>query len=260
MRPFVIAVLATALAPAAHAGNTQTFDDPVGDARVLDVTSMQAAATDDGTVTVRVALTEQPGTVTVLLDADGLAGTGHQGGVDYTLQLAVPGGAFKLGRWNGTEFPQVLSGATGSYAGGTASFSLDARALHLGRTIGLGLVTFDPAGIADQAPDGSFDPERNTLNRFEPRIRWAAESASVAVGPAHAGKVLAVRAATLRLADGSTVRADRTACSARLGTRVLRGCTFRVPSSARGKTLVLAVRASLTDGRAATRVLRLRVL
>jgi hypothetical protein len=231
----LLLLLALVMVPAAAAGNTTTFTDPVGDvATVPDIVSVTATSKDPSTVTVRVdfAGPARFGAgvgFSLLLDADDSRATGHGGdGVDYWFVLSRADGSFRSERWDGSFFSPYGSTATGVASGNTVTTRFDVKELPLaGPVFRLNASTYDDTN-QDEAPG------RPEYFRFETRLRPVAPRARFS--PAHpvAGKrfsVLRPGSATCR----ATIRGR--------ALRPIRRCSWRIPKSAAGKRLTVVVSA-----------------
>jgi hypothetical protein len=206
----------------------RTFTDPVGDAAgAPDVSSVTVASSGASVVFAVHVLSAESwdgGGAYLMVDSDANYATGHNDGVDFLYTLHRDH-TFDAGRWNGKDnFDPYGSAATGVLSGDTLTIAVPLRELDSTRKLAFAVLTFGPGDGSDEAPDGSFAPGTPPRWEFEPTAVVAFSPAA----PVH-GRRFAV------VAPGAT-------CSATLaGAKLARGCTWRIPSGARGKRLRVVV-------------------
>jgi len=237
------AVLALLLLGASGAGAATTFTDPAGDAvgGATDITQVAVSNDFDGNITF--ALTTDRSAFTsddllvIELDTDKNPATGTKS-VDYAIVVTSSGAA--LVRGTGTGFMSVAAPTLSSANNG---MTITVNRSDLGGTTGFAFAFVSTlhsnAAAVDSAPDtGSWTydlelkPVLNTLAaRFSP-------------AKPRAGKAFRLAGTTLRLEDGTTVKADSITCLAKLNGKRLTGrCSWRIPASARRKRLVVVLTA-----------------
>jgi hypothetical protein len=229
---------------ASGAGAAETFTDPQGDATggAADITQVDVSNDLDGNVTFaltipdRAALTPDD-TLVIIMNTDKDEATGTSG-ADFG--IVVTGTTARLVRSAGGGFasaPQKSLKLAGD--GKTVTVNRD----ELGETTGFNfavvttLVSNDAA--EDDAPDGrlwTYDLElKPVLDTLVARFLPAK--------PKH-GKPFRLSGTTLRVENGTVVKADSITCVAKLNGKRLAGrCAWRIPANARGKRLVVTLSA-----------------
>jgi hypothetical protein len=229
-------------------GPAATFGDPQGDATggAGDITQMVVSNDAGGNITFALTIPNRAALETddrlfVLLDSDKDTTTGATslGGVDYV--LVITGAAATLQRASGPFSFAPAPHATMRLAEGGKTVTLNRS--DLGETKGFFVIAesrlVSTPGVGDDAPDRGFSDYDLEL---EPRLGTL--SATFAPVRPEAGKPLRLARITLRLDDGTVVRADSVTCLAKLNGRRLTGrCFWRIPKSARGKRLVVTLTA-----------------
>jgi hypothetical protein len=176
-----IAVAACLLAaPLAGASNNSAFSDGAGDAPASapDVTSVQVANDDAGTVTFRISIPnraqlEDPDFIAVLLDTDGKARTGCSRGTfgaEYALDVLSRKFVFgrcDAGRWSFTKKPASFGG---SFSDSTLTLRANRRDLG-----GAGGFTFRIGAAAAGEHEATYD--------FAPNIGTSAWTYKVVAPP-----------------------------------------------------------------------------
>jgi hypothetical protein len=253
-------MLALLLLGASGAGAAASFTDPTGDATggAADITGVSVSNDASGNITFTLTTNRSACTsddiVVIVLDTDRNASTGV-GGLDYAIGLEASGA--------------VLLKASGATFTGAAASTLQAtnnnmtvtiNRSDLGSTTGFNFAVVssllsNQTAAKDSAPDSgtySYDlglkPVLNTLAaKFSPTL------------PRH-GHAFRLAATTLRLEDGSVVKADSITCRATLNGKRLAGrCSWRIPANARGKRLVVYLTARYQGATATFTPWRFRV-
>ena len=267
----VVSVVAVAASSATGSSTAATARplvvyDAIGDtAGVADITSVAVArdAADRLTFALNVAghpAMKRGDLFSIGIDADRNLATGTHGR-DLVIMLGWPKGdaqpTYWVGTWGGSEWEQLDALVEAAYSGSGPrfvvamdeigvgrSFRFDARAERLSapnrnavdRAPGKGLATAAigvPATIAEIGrvwiPGTMLAPEAGKVLRVR-GIELAADDTRVDVAPGLGASVM--------------VRPDRVRCSAKIGSTMLRpvgSCAWRVPGTARGKSLMLKV-------------------
>jgi hypothetical protein len=242
--------------PASSTRLDASYNDPVGDqqGQAPDI-SLVTVSNVGNSVNFRV-VTNQPtlnadSKVIVLIDADKNPATGVPDtlGSDYVFFVFVDQGqpVYEFDHWNGRD----LVAATGntvhvSYSGG-ANITVDRSELGNSASFNFWVRGLQDTGSAKYVDDA---PNDGTWN-----YRLAAPSATVtAVGqtpvpyPPRAGRAFTMRVPYVRLSNGKRAKPSSYKCTGRVGGAKLGGagkggCTFRIPASARGKTLTVLITA-----------------
>jgi hypothetical protein len=247
MRSWTGLVAACALLAALPAGAATSFTDASGDTTGPDISTV-SASNDLNDLTIEVHFANRPtlangDAVLVDLDLDGNKSTGEDG-VD--LYAVLEGG----------EEPVVLSWQDGvfaengeakaTFASGTATLSLPLDLVK--GTVGIVALAVggpDPdVSPTDRAPDGgawTYTIERPALQKATVRFKPAQP---------RAGKTFAVDSVSLVLTVAGAVTPDNLTCSARLGGTALqqpRACTWKLPRTAKNKTLTVSIVAEFGD-------------
>jgi hypothetical protein len=247
--------LALAAIPSATGAGSNSFADTIGDGNgAADVKTVVVSNDDAGQVTIRVNVDSLPNpsatTVFVLFDTDRNQATGWAdgAGVEYGFVDDESNDSYSFLHWNGTDWDdapdttaRVSSDSGGvtfsinrSELGGTTAFDFWVRT-RLG----------DPGGAAaDTAPDGDA-VWSYTLQMGAPA---APKITGVMLPTASvlpkAGKTFTFRVGNVVLSTKEIVSPDRVTCKAVLAGKTLGavgpgGCTWRLPRTARGKSLVV---------------------
>ncbi len=237
-------ILAALLFGVTGAGAAGTFTDPQGDGvgGAADITQLVVSNDFDGNITLtftipnRSAFTSDD-TLVVLLDTDKNASTGTNG-IDYGIVSTSSGAA--LLRGDGMSFV-ATSQSTLKWAdnGKTLTVNRSELGATTGFIFGAGTLLDSNDAAGDSAPDSGgwvydldLKPVLDTL------------AARFAPAKPKAGKVFRLAGTTLRLEDGSTVKADSITCVAKLNGKRLAGrCSWRIPANARGKRLAVTLTA-----------------
>lgn len=252
----VVGTAALLLAQTALAKGSKTFDDSTGENPAAhDIARVNISNEDDGGLSFSIlwaSIGEPPAdtVVVLLLDADRNRTTGDSQGVDYLLEVYPASRTHFFGRWDGRDY--VAAGDVSvqntpigivvfmdrSDIGNSAAFDFVVGTVH----------GPEDAPVVDQAPDAG-QPSWT----YELVLKPVIESVRTRTTPLQprAGRAFVVTA-RIRLEGGQTVVPTSLRCNARLAGRVLRGsgpggCRFRIPANARGKRLVITVRATYRD-------------
>jgi len=262
-------------ASAAVATNSVTFEDSSGeDAAGPDITTVTIANDDLTNLTFTIAIPNRP-TLTgdmffqlpIDSDANPASGSPEFGGADYLLVLIGPiEGRAEVGllRWNGTEFTDVgvpQSTLIFSYANG---LTLKISASELGGTRRFSFAVFAVTGVVLD-PNGDLDftnihvdpaPDRGAYTydvKITPPTLALGNGGARPLKPA-VGKLYSQSVSVAR-SDGAAVQGGRVTCRATVAGAVLRPtgssfvgtrgtCTFRIPKTAKGKTIRITVTVS----------------
>jgi hypothetical protein len=244
---------------AATGASAADYTDPAGDAGgAPDVTAV-AVDLAGTSITFRVSVAnmaelDPAAELFLAVDTDRSTRTGDRHGVDFVYSLRDGGATLRTRRWSGAQHVPFGSSATGAFAGGVATFVVQLAELGDPAAIGFGAIGTRGAD-ADAAPGNGSWPFRlraplgirSVTSRFAP------------VSP-RAGRAFRIAASSAALNDGTT-RAVRVSCVARLAGAPLagRGCSWRLPATARGKRLTVGVRAVVPDVGAKARTYAFRV-
>ena len=237
---FSAAIVAAVLLTAGGAGAASTFTDATGDAIAGAADVAQVVVSNDAAGTITFTLTFANRTalstddfLAIPLDTDENAATGFQG-FDYGIFVDASGARLLQG--SSTTFTPVTASTLTSANGGTVvtinrSDLNNTRAFHFG--IDSGLNSNNAAD--DLAPDTG-------VYTYDLGIAAQLDTLAARFSPARprAGHVFRLAATTVRLQDGSIVKADSISCLATLAGKRLAGrCSWRIPKNARGKRLVV---------------------
>jgi hypothetical protein len=252
----VFCAAAAACAQPAPAATPPTFVDPSRDAApgAPELTTVVVSNDDAGTIRFRINVANQrelaaSSTLELYLDTDRNPGSGDPLalGADYRVVLDGASRSFAFGRWDGTGYDVTApSESVRVWYWSGASISINRSDLGGTSELSFWVRGSGRAQSADAAPNhgtwsyaleaGSTNPR--DIDVFFFRVRPAVP---------RSGDTWALRVETLRLVGSrASVRPDGWSCAATLGGRALRGrgtrgCTFRLPRSARGKRLVVTV-------------------
>ena len=233
MRFLASLVAALAFSPAAHVGNSMSWNDPAGDVQgIPDIVSFSVTSTDPATLTFHVAFAATPAFgngvgMAIVADLDNDTLTGHGDGVDHWFVFSTSDGSFRSECWSVDRFVPCGSTATGVVVGNEAVVTANAKELRAGATLRLNVSSYN-ATQQDQMNFMLFPTRFATplTASFNPRALVA-------------GRRFA--------ATGSFT------CTARVGSVRLNPvarCAWAVPKNAGGKKLMIVVRAA--DGRSRT--------
>ncbi len=257
---------------AAAAANTVTFPDSTGeDAAGPDIVSVVVSNDDRGLVTFKLNIPNRPTFTGDMLfalaldtDANPASGDPDFGGADYLIELDGPlTGPASVGlfRWSGTEFttqgvPQAS--LIFSYANGP-SVSINSSELGGSRRFGLFVLAFSgivlgPAGEPDFT-NVHFDaaPQQGSFTydvRITPPALVVRSSGSRPVRPKPGGVYTAY--AVVARNDGTAMQPGTVTCRATIAGSAVRAtgssltggranCNFRIPKTAKGKTIRVTI-------------------
>jgi hypothetical protein len=268
-------------APARGAANSVTFPDSTGeDLAAADIVSIAVSNDNGGNLVFRLNIPNRPALtgdmgMLIFFDTDNNAGSGDPDwdGADYVIEWDGPltGASFNgLFRWDGSDFagpfgvPQTS--LTTAYTNGVAEIRISAA--DLGGTKRFKFVALTFAGVVldangeadftnvkiDFAPDPGKGLYAYEVRTTTPALR--VQRTSTQPARPTAGKLFTVSATVVRN-DGRSVASGRTVCRATISGQALRTaaaafrggvarCSFRIPTTARGKTLRIAM--TITSG------------
>jgi hypothetical protein len=252
-----------------------SFTDATGDGKgAPDITGVTVSNDAAGQISVQINV---PGAtdiaadeaILVVLDTDQNPATGEPqgGGIEYIFVMVGATHAYGLVQWNGSQFVQVpASTASVKFSNGPV-ISINRSELGGAAVTGFNFWVrwakgAPETGVFDDAPDtGSWNykltagtpPPTSTPpggTNTPPATTKTAAVASIRVlalpSAPTAGLVFRVLVPSVKLTTGANVHPDSARCTATLAGKVLRGtaaggCTFSVPRTAGGKTLVVHV-------------------
>jgi len=261
VRPVVLATVfaaasVLAVPSALSQGSGSTYADPAGDGSTAgDITGVNVSADNgSGQILFRISgtnLAASPTQLTVLsIDSDANPVTGDIGlaGADYTFAVGSDGYGFEHfdgHDWVDTPYSTVQIG------GGTTDLLISVNRSELGNTSDFNFTvhTFDEAtNTGDDAPDGGA--YNYSLPDGGPLITAVVTQMTPTIGP-KAGRSFVLKPIGLKLPpDGGVVsilpQPDSYSCRATLkGARLAGagqgGCSFRLTSKARGKSLAIVL-------------------
>ena len=239
---------------ATPAGSDATFNDNVGDAQgaAPDI-SLVTVSNVQGQINFRI-VTNEPtlnadSEVLLGIDTDRNPSTGAPDslGSDYAFEVAPTG--YTFARWTGSAWDDNTPYATVrvAYTGGA---TISVNRSELGNTTAFnfwvrGLQTVGDTSNVDDAPDDGTYP----YQLVAPGVTVATVAVSPDPYPPRAGKRFKISVLSVGLSDGRKVAPTSIACKARIGATPLRGkgrggCTFRIPLSARRKTISVSITAA----------------
>lgn len=242
--------------------------DAVGDGGgAPDITSVAVASDKAHRVTFAINVADHPApkrgdVFSVGLDTDHRLATGDHG-IDVALTLGWwPGGkgpTYDIAEWNGSAWQRLDASAVVSYPEHGLRFTVAADALGLGRTFGLDALTKRLSAPAKGATDSASAASVSLRSPATIATMGRVLVSGTALFP-EAGKVLRVRNVEIAVESDRvdvagdlgavpTTAPEKQRCSAKIGRVQLRpvaACAWRVPLTAKGKTLML--RLSLAYG------------
>ena len=237
----VAAVVAALVLVPGGAGAASSFTDAPGDAIGGAADIVQESVSNDEAGNVVFTITTNRTTFTsddfvaIVLDVDKNPGTGL-GGADFALVVDATGGT--LLRWNGASFDQNTPQTTVRTSNNNMTVSVNRS--ELGGTKGFTFKTFSALDSNDAAEDLAPDSGdwAYDLVALAPQLDTLAARFSPA--RPRAGHVFRLTATTVRLEDGSIVKAEAITCRATLAGKRLAGrCSWRIPKNAHGKRLAV---------------------
>jgi len=251
------AVLALLVVPAAStAAGPATYADRTGDsATAPDI--QRIVVTDNGTTwgfeidLASVQDLADNSVVGLALDTDRSTSTGDSTGIDYAIFASAGGLAFD--KWDGTTFsPFTHTPTNPALSAGRLTFTVTKADVGSPAAFDFYVVSVH-GNDQDVAPDGNgvFTWPLPTVQRV-----------LVAGAPvAHAGKLFSVTGVRAQMSDQSTVAPTSVTCALTLGGKALpkaAPCAWRIPKTARGKTVVLKL-TIVVGSTTATRTIALKV-
>jgi hypothetical protein len=234
------AIVASLLFAAGGAGAAATFTDATGDAVGGAADFTQVVVDNDAAGTISFVLTFANRTalssddiVVIPLDTDENAATGFQG---FDFLIGIDSTGARLFQGTGTGITPVTSSTLKSSNGGT-SVSINRSELGNTHHLNFGVDT----GLASNETAEDLAPETSVF-RYDLALIPQLGTLAARFSPAkpRAGHVFRLAGTTLRLDDGSIVKAESITCRATLNGKRLAGrCSWRIPKNARGKRLVV---------------------
>jgi hypothetical protein len=255
------AVLALLLSGVSGAAAAATLTDPQGDAvgGAADITQVVVSNDFDGNVTFALTIPDRTTLTTddrifIFLNTDKDTTTGF-GGLDYAI-VVDSDGATLVRASGGTSFapaPHTTLSVTADGKGVTINRG------ELGETTGFLFFTETTLDSSDSAADSAPDVGTAT---YELDLKPVLDSLVAHFSPAKPkhGKPFRLAATTLRVEDGTVVKADSITCVAKLNGKRLAGrCSWRIPANARGQRLVVTLTARYKGASATFTPWRFRV-
>ena len=244
----------------ALAAGPVTFTDPAGDAQggAPDIRTVVVSNDDSGVVRLRVNLANQDrlaatSRIYLYVDSDLNAATGAPDALGADYVFLVDGGTHRwgLGHWDTTTSSFVYAPSSTATVGYWSGFTIHVNKSELGVTTGFKLwlesqkVTGGSTAVDDAAKGTGWGYTLQSGGVNPPDIR----EVLAAFRPAQprANRTLAFRVTGLSVEGASQlVQPDRYTCSVTVGKQALRGsgahgCVFRLPRSARRKTLTVRI-------------------
>lgn len=253
MRARIGAVTALTALLLVGAGGAETFGDPVGDTEGPDIDSV--AITHAGTtLTIDVHLANRPRlaadeAVQVEIDLDANAATGGDG-IDLHA-LYVEGEPTEVLLWQNDDYIET-NRATVAWSGGGAHvnvpLALVNRAVRVEvAALGIGEDVETEEPVAPEEDPIDLAPDEGVYNYTVTPVARKLTKATLTFTPARprAGKLFRLQNTALLFNDVGTVKPTATACSAKLaGKKFGRGCSWRIPKTAKKKVLNVTVTAT----------------
>jgi hypothetical protein len=255
----LIAAAALALIGSGASGAAGKYTDPAGDARGgPDITNVAVASESNGQIvfTISVAGLQVGAEMATLLfiDADANPATGAMNmlGAEYVFLIDEHSNSYGFARWTGSDWDENTPSSTVRVTDGQGSRLVSVNASELGGTqsFNFWIRSITGAVAAGQFDDAPDDAGFNyTLAAAGPDIRQVGVKATPS--SPRVGKRFSVEPTTLVLPTGGNANVasplpESFRCTARLGTRVLRGkgaggCTFAIPKGSKGKRLTITL-------------------
>jgi len=259
-----------AAAPAAFAGNSQTFLDSTGENPAApDITSIVVSNDDAGLITFQVNISNRPSLtsdmeIDLFLDTDANPATGdpESYGAEYLVQLVQ--GSVTLYKWNGSGYSSAAAQSSLVYSYGSGGATIRVKASDLGGTHAFDFLAIAASGVttdvngnpdySNAASDSAPDPGHGTFAyQVLTTLRLTVTNFLTSpVAPKAGGTLSASLAATENDTD-APFTGGAVACRATVGggeavtatsRRVTNGvasCVWRVPKTAHGKRLTGSV-------------------
>jgi hypothetical protein len=252
----VAAVAAAALLLVPSASAAGRYSDATGDGGTAgDITALDVTSDAGGRISIRIGgnglSTSETNVTWLLVDADANPLTGDLDTLGAEYIFYVDEDTYWFGRWDGADFVDTPD-ATVDVSGGSRSLAISVNRRELGNTseFNFWARTIDETNRQmDDAPDdGMFN---YSLALQGVHIVSAAVRTTPAAGP-RAGKPFVLTAASVKLPAAvapsriSDPKPDSYSCKPTLKGRAIGGsgtggCTWRLPKTARGKTLKVVV-------------------
>jgi hypothetical protein len=225
-----------------------SYDDPIEDSgNAPDFCGGEAVTNDNQTIMIGIHAHNRSGLVPgdsygIYLDTDMNAATGG-GEIGAEYEITLDGTGARLAQWNGTTFQPSTATVEMQWADGYGPvIALDRKAV--GNPSGFRLVMTSANGTdSDRAPDEGTWSYTVTPLRLQVK--------PLSHGPAVAGKSFVARMIVMRNDFDVPLDEGTILCAGRIGTRSIAGtgrfahdrivCTWRLPSTARGKRLAGSV-------------------
>ena len=230
---------------ASGAGAAETFTDPQCDATggAADITQVDVSNDFDGNVTIALTIPNRT-TLTpddllfIFLNSDKDLTTGISGGIDYAIVIDSQGAT--LVRASGSSFAPAPH-ATLTLADNGKTVALNRS--DLGETTGFFVLVVSGLDSTESAGDSVPDTGRALYDLNLKPVLDTLVARFLPAKPKH-GKPFRLSGTTLRVEDGTVVRADSITCVAKLnGKRIAGRCSWRIPANARGKRLAVTLTA-----------------
>jgi hypothetical protein len=258
-------VPAVAFGNATHAAsNSKTYPDSTGeDAQAPDITSLTISNDDARNIVFKINISNRPTltadmTILGFVDADANEQTGDTTtlGADYAIELDP--GAVALYKWDGSDYTFASEQTSLTFSYDATGAVIRINAADLGDTksfkfawIAVSGITTDASGNADftnahrdAVPD--FGHGFATYDVIA-KLQLKATAFSLSPNPAKAGKRFSASLAAQESDTNGPVKAGTVSCAGKIGTKAVPAthslaagvatCNWKVPSSAKGKTL-----------------------
>ncbi len=259
--------------PAAPVANSTTYQDSSGENPAApDITTLTVSNTDAGVIQFRVAIPNRPQftqdmLLLLFVDSDANPNTGDptELGADYVIEIF--GGEAALFRWDGVNFTRRAGDppATSLIFSYQSGVTITISAAELGNTKKFGFsfvavsgIVIDPTtsdldftnAVGDIAPAASAGLYQYEVKITPPTLVVRSLKASPAKPTA--GRAFTLRLVAARSDTGAVVQNGRVTCVGKIGKVKLRAqvqsviggaatCTWNIPLTAKGKTLVATV-------------------
>jgi hypothetical protein len=237
----VAAIFGALLFGVTDAGAASTFTDPAGDTvgGAADITQIVVSNDFDGNITLAFTIPDRTtftsdDLLLVLLNTDKDTSTGVSG-VDYAIGVGSDG-VLLLRASGGTFAPAPQTTLRTADNGKTITLNRS----DLGDTSGFIFLGATSLQSNDNAADAT------SVFTYDLELKPVLETLAARYAPTKpkAGKIFRLAGTTLRLDDGTTVKADSVTCVAKLNGKRLAGrCSWRMPKKAKGKRLVVTLTA-----------------
>jgi hypothetical protein len=244
----------------ALAAGPVTFTDPPNDAQggAPDIRTVVVSNDDSGVIRVRVNLGNQDrlarsSRIYLYVDSDLNPATGAPDalGADFVFLLDGTSRSWEIGQWNASTSSFVYGVGSTARVSYWSGFTIHVNRSELGITSGFKFwleaqkLTGGATAVDDAAKGTGWGYTLQTGATNPPDIREVL--AAYRPAPPRAKRALVFRVTGLSVEGASQlVQPDRYVCSVTLGKQTLRGsgahrCVFRLPASARRKTLTVRI-------------------